>query len=144
MTRNHIVIDAAPSKVYDVLMDASCYPRWVVGAKDLRGTDPGWPRKGTRFHHRVGAGIANLEDWSRIVDKKPNRRVVLDAQFRPLGAAKITLDLRPKARGSKTHVTMTEQPKGPVRWVWNPVASAGLKARNALSLRRLRRLVASR
>lgn len=145
MTRNQIVMDAPPARVYDVLLDASSYPKWVVGAKGLRDVDAQWPRKGSRFHHRVGPPLLNIDDNTKIVDKRTNRRVVLEARFRPAGVAQITMDLRPRSRGRKTLVTMIEKPTGgPVRWLWNPASRFGVKARNAISLRRLRALVASR
>jgi uncharacterized protein YndB with AHSA1/START domain len=145
VTRNQIVIDARPEVVYDTLLDPTTYPKWVVGAKDLRGVDRQWPRKGSHFHHRVGLPLLNIADNTKIVDKEPNRRIVLEARFRPAGVAKITLQLRPKSRGRKTLVTMTEKlTGGPLRRAWNPATRLGLKARNAVSLRRLRALVASR
>ncbi len=145
MTRNQILIDAPPEAVYETLLDPAAFPKWVVGAKDVRDVDAHWPREGSRFHHRVGVPPLTLDDNTKILDKKPNRRVVLEARFRPLGVAKITMQLRPKSRGRKTLVTMTERPiGGPARFVWNPVTRLGLKARNAVSLRRLRALVASR
>jgi uncharacterized protein YndB with AHSA1/START domain len=145
VTRNQILIDAPAAKVYETLLDPTAFPRWVVGAKNLRGVDPEWPRKGSRFHHRVGPPLLHIDDNTKILDKEPNRRVVLEARFRPAGSARITLDLRPKARGRRTLVTMTEKPSGgPVRWIPHPITDAGLKVRNAVSLRRLRALVTSR
>jgi uncharacterized protein YndB with AHSA1/START domain len=145
MARNEIVIDAPPEKVYEVLMDPSAFPQWVVGAKQLRGVDRKWPRNGARFHHKVGAGPVTLADSTKILEKKENRRVVLEVRIRPVGVGKVTLDLKPKQRRRKTKVVMTEDlTRGPASWVRRPIRSAAISARNAVSLRRLRRLVASR
>lgn len=145
MARNHIVIDAPPDAVYDVLTDAHAYPEWVVGAKAIRGVDRGWPRTGTRMHHKVGAGLLDIEDETRIVGKRRHRRVELEVKIRPVGIGHVVLDLKPKAGGRRTKVTMTERlTDGPAGHLWNPVLSAAIRVRNAISLRRLRRLVASR
>ncbi len=145
MARNEIVIDAPPEQVYEVLLDPSAYPKWVVGAKQLRGVDRRWPRKGARFHHTIGAGPVALDDSTKLLEKKPNRRVVLEVRIRPVGVGKVAIDLKPKRRGRKTKVVMTEDlTRGPASWVRRPITSAAISARNAVSLRRLRRLVASR
>jgi uncharacterized protein YndB with AHSA1/START domain len=145
MARNEIVIDAPPEQVYETLLDANAYAEWVVGAKKVRGVDRSWPRKGSRFHHKVGVGPAELADSTKLLEKKPNSRVVLEVRIRPLGVGTVALDLRPKHRGRKTKVVMTERlTGGPLAWVRNPSLTLGIAARNAVSLRRLRRLVASR
>jgi uncharacterized protein YndB with AHSA1/START domain len=145
MARNRIVIDASPEAVYDVLMDANAYGHWVVGAHEIRRADRRWPRVGSRFHHRVGTRAVNIDDSSKLLEKQRNRRIVLEARFRPLGVAHVALDLEPKARGRRTKVTMNEEVvSGPGRRLWKPLVDASVKARNAIALRRLRDLVASR
>jgi uncharacterized protein YndB with AHSA1/START domain len=145
MARNEIMIDAPPEKVYEVLLDPSAYPQWVVGAKQLRGVDRKWPRTGGRFHHKVGAGAVTLNDSTKLLEKKENRRVVLEVRIRPVGVGKVAIDLKPKRRGRRTKVVMTEDlMRGPASWVRGPIRSAAISVRNAISLRRLRRLVASR
>jgi uncharacterized protein YndB with AHSA1/START domain len=144
VSRNEIVIDAPPEDVYATLLDPSTYPKWVVGAKDVRAVDRRWPRRGARFYHKVGAGPAEIKDNTKLIDKEPNKRVVLEVRFRPVGVGTVAIDLKPKHRGRKTKVVMREQmTRGPVAWIRNPMVTIGLKARNAVSLRRLRRLVAS-
>jgi uncharacterized protein YndB with AHSA1/START domain len=145
MARNEIVIDEPPEKVYEVLLDPSAYPQWVVGAKQLRGVDRKWQRTGARFHHKVGAGAATLNDSTKLLEKKQNRRIVLEVRIRPVGVGKVAIDLKPRRRGRRTRVVMTEDlTRGPASWVRRPIRSAAISARNAVSLRRLRRLVASR
>jgi uncharacterized protein YndB with AHSA1/START domain len=145
MARNEIMIDAPPAQVYEVLLEPSAYPKWVVGAKQLRGVDRRWPRTGARFHHKVGAGAVTLNDSTKLLEKKENRRVVLEVRIRPAGVGKVAIDLKPRRRGRRTKVVMTEDlTRGPASWVRRPIRSAAISARNAISLRRLRRLVASR
>ena len=144
MARNEIVIDAPPSDVYATLLDVQNYPKWVVGAKRLRKVDSSWPRRGSRFSPKVGAGPVEMAAKTQLVEKQENRLVVLSVQMRPLLTAIVRVALKPKARGRKTRVVMTEDATGgPVAWFKNPLTTAAIAARNALSLRRLRRLVAS-
>lgn len=144
MARNEIVIEAPPARVYDTLLDPSTYPKWVVGAKHLRGVDVNWPRRGARFHHRVGVGPAQLADNTKLLDTIRDRRVVLEVRIRTLAKGVVSFDLKPKSRGRKTKVVMTEHlTEGPLSWLHHPFVSAGIAVRNAISLRKLRRLVAS-
>ncbi len=144
MTTNRITMPVAPDAVFAVLFDADEYARWVVGAKKIRGTDPNWPAEGSRFHHTVGAGPANIDDSSKILVADPPRRFQLEVRFRPGGVALVTIDVEPRPDGGSL-VTMHEQPtSGPVRRWWSPILSAVMHVRNALSLRRLRRLAVAR
>jgi uncharacterized protein YndB with AHSA1/START domain len=145
MSRNTVVIRARPDAVFDVLTDAEAYGFWVVGAKEIRGTDRRWPRRGSRFHHSVGAGPATIKDTSKVLDIKRDRRLVLEARVRPFGTAVVELDLKPVKRGKATKVTMYEEPRrGPWRFVWGPVFDTAVHLRNAVALQRLRRLAETR
>jgi hypothetical protein len=145
MAKNSVRIHAAPEDVYAVLNDADAYPRWVVGAKRLRGTDPEWPEPGSRFHHEIGAGPAVLKDTSKILRKRKNRAIDLEVRFRPAGVAHVQLRLRPVRKGRATIVTMRERATaGPAAWLWSWPLDAGVHVRNGWSLRRLRRLVEKR
>ena len=145
MSRNHITIDAPPECVYEVLTDAEAYGDWVVGAKQIRGVDRRWPHRGAAFHHRVGAGPFELRDESKILEAKENRRLVLEVRVQPLGEAHVIVDLRPRSRGRRTRVTLTEYPTaGPARHALGLPLQAATHARNAWSLRRLRRIAERR
>ena len=142
MPRNDIVIDAPPAAVYKTLLEAESYPRWVVGAKKLRGSDRSWPRRNSRFHHRVGVGPLTLDDSTKLIDSVPDKRVVLEVRIRPVGLGRVRLDLAPRRRGKRTKVVMTERPTGgPWKWFGRPLTNVAIRGRNAVSLRRLRRLV---
>jgi uncharacterized protein YndB with AHSA1/START domain len=140
--RNDILIDAPPSRVYETLLDAEAYPRWVLGAKQLRGTDDTWPKPKSRFHHKVGVGPLSLADNTKLLETERDRRVVLEVRIRPLGVGRVRFDLKPRRRGRSTKVVMTERPTGgPWAWFARPWTNLGIRVRNAISLRRLRRVV---
>ena len=142
MTTNRVEIDAPPHDVFAILMDADKYADWVVGAKRVRATDPNWPEVGSRFHHTVGPPLAELDDSSKLIERRDDERVVLEVRFRPIGVAVVAIDLEPTNRGRSTRVTMTERPKsGPVRSLWFRPLDLAVHFRNVLSLRRLARLV---
>ena len=103
-----------PERVFKVLTDAEAYPRWVVGAKQIRAVDAGWPAPGTAFHHSVGAGPASLDDATTVVELDSPRRMVLKGRARPLGTMAIVLDVR--RAGDDTEITITENGE-----VYNPI-----------------------
>ena len=143
MAVNHVRIDAPPDAVFAVLADADAYAEWVVGAKEIRSSDPEWPNVGARFHHSIGAGDATIDDSSVVLACEPNRRLELEVRFRPAGVAHVDLELDPQ--GASTIVTMREvATRGPARKAWGAVLNAATYVRNAWALRRLRRLVERR
>jgi uncharacterized protein YndB with AHSA1/START domain len=140
VTTNAVESKASPHDVYLVLIDARAYPRWVLGAKRVRAVDPTWPAVGARFHHTIGAPTVDIDDSTKIVELVADRRVVLEARFRPLGTAVVTIDLDP-LEGGRTRITMSEAPRsGPIRKWWSIPLATSTGLRNAVSLRRLARL----
>jgi hypothetical protein len=139
----HIVIRVPADAVFDVLTDPGCYPRWVVGARDVRGADPEWPRDGASFHHSVGVWPFQIHDSTTLVHAERPGLVVLRARAWPLGEADVRLDL--EQRGRLTRVTIHETPaEGPGRAVWRGPVVALTTLRNRWSLARLKRLVEKR
>ena len=139
MSRNVACFSVAPERVFAVLADPECYDDWVVGAQDIRGADPGFPAPGTRIHHRVGFGPITVEDHTLVLESAPPHRLVLKAKARPLGTAKVVMDIQPEGSGSR--VTMIEDPADPLtRFVFNPLTHLLVRGRNAESLRRLQQL----
>jgi uncharacterized protein YndB with AHSA1/START domain len=138
-------VNARPADVFEVLTDPDAYGFWVVGAKRVRGHDRRWPRRGSRFHHTVGVGPAQLSDHSKVVDIQQDKRLVLEARVRPFGSAIVDLRLKPKRHGTATKVTMRETAqRGPAKRVWSPLLDGLMHARNAVALRRLKRLTEAR
>ena len=143
MARNAALIDASADTVFDVLTDPDDYPRWVVGASDIRDVDSDWPAAGTAFHHRVGLGPLTLADRTTVLEIERPRRLVLQARARPAGTARITLQLEPSGAG--TRVTLVEDPGDLLtRLVFTPLVHLAVRVRNAESLRRLKRLAEQR
>jgi uncharacterized protein YndB with AHSA1/START domain len=145
MAGNEIVIEAAPSDVFDVLVDPQAYIDWVVGSKDIRDVDEGWPTPGTRFHHTLGAGPFTLKDTTKVLRFERPSLLELEVRFRPAGVGVVRLDLEPAYSGRCTRVRLTEtfERGAAARW-WSPGLDQLTRIRNAWSLRRLRRIVLER
>ena len=144
MARNETDIRARPEDVWAVLVDPHAYPDWVVGARRIRHVEDGWPRPGTAFHHEVGTWPLRVKDNTKVRELVEPTRLVLEARARPAGVAAVTVLL--EDRGAEgTHVVLLEEPiGGPAKLVPKPVMDALTHARNAESLRRLRRVVEER
>jgi uncharacterized protein YndB with AHSA1/START domain len=132
-------VAALPDRVFAVLADGWTYEQWVVGCKEIRDVDAGWPAPGATFHHSVGMGPITVRDTTTVIESDPGRRIVLRARARPAGVARVEIDLAEHDRG--TQVTMLERPvSGPPALMHNPVQEWLIDRRNRESLRRLRRL----
>ena len=143
MALNEIHIDAPPERVFEVLADWRSYGEWVVGSRYIRGSDPGFPAAGTRFHHQVGIGPLNLNDHTQVLEVDQPRKLILKAKARPLGTAVVDLELKREAGG--TRVYMREDPGDPLTaFVFMPLTHLLVRGRNAESLQRLKRLAEER
>ncbi len=145
MSRASITVDAPPSRVFDVLSDPESYGQWVVGSKEVRDADPEFPAPGTRFHHTIGFGPLTVSDHTVVEELKRPQRIKLRAKARPIGTAKVTLELKRKGR-SKTRVTMIEDPADPLSALafFHPLMLLLMRGRNEESLRRLSDVAAGR
>jgi uncharacterized protein YndB with AHSA1/START domain len=134
-------IDAPLERVFSALCDPRTYPQWLIGAKEIRAVDDGWPEPGTRFHHRVGiVGPLTVADNTRSLELDAPRRLVLEVRARPLGRGRVTFTLGPAgtsgSAGSGTEVVVEERPIGALsgfRAFLDPM----LTARNTASLQKL-------
>jgi len=143
MAENSIRVDAGPDAVFAVLDDVCAYPRWVVGARRIRAVDASWPAVGSKFHHALGTEVAELHDSSKVLERDPPRRLVLEVRFRPTGVARV--DIQVAAHGTGSTITIVEHPTcGPVARLPRLVVEPLLGLRNAVALRRLRREVERR
>jgi uncharacterized protein YndB with AHSA1/START domain len=139
MARDHMFIDAPRERVFAILSDASTYAEWVVGSRAIRRADGSWPARGTRFAHTVGLPPLTIDDETEVIDADPPARLELHAKARPLPTAHVRLMLEPE--GSGTRVTMVEDLANPLlNLLGGPVVHAAMRARNRISLRRLKRL----
>lgn len=143
MAHNEIDVDAPPEAVYSVLADPRSFARWVVGSREIRRADPGWPAPGTAFDHRVGIGPLTVADHSEVLDSTPGQQLRLLVKARPFTRAHVLLRLEPRAAG--THVTMDENPADlRSRLFMNPLTDPLVRLRNKESLRRLKALAEGR
>ena len=138
MARNEIDIDATPEHVFSVLSDARNYGHWVVGSSEIRDQDAAFPAKGSRFHHKVGWGPLKVKDHTEVLESDPPRLLVLRARARPMGTARVRLELHPRG-ATGTHVVMEEDPADPLTAiVFNPLTHLLVRGRNVESLQRLK------
>ena len=143
MARNQTFIDASPEEVFEVLADPDSYGEWVVGSKEIRDAEPEWPAQGSRFHHTVGLGPLTIRDHTSVEELERPRRLVLRAKTRPIGAARVELQLEPEGTG--TRVTMLEDSEGGFAGgLLAPAMGLLARGRNVESLRRLKDLAESR
>lgn len=143
MSKNEMLVGVPPEVVFAVLADPHAYSDWVVGAKRIRKYDRHWPEPGTSFHHTVGLGPIATRDKTTVVSIDMPRRLVLRARAMPAGVAEVAIDVWPDDAGSR--VVIAERPlAGLGKMLYNPLLDLLIRARNAESLRRLRRIAEGR
>jgi uncharacterized protein YndB with AHSA1/START domain len=143
MARNVVTFPVPVKQVFAVLADPETYAYWVVGSDSIRDADASWPAVGSKLHHRVGIGPLKLNDNTEVLEVIEPVHLVLQARARPLGTARVILDLIDL--GNRTQVTMVEGPGDRFsRLLHNPVTDFLLRRRNDEALRRLERLAVER
>jgi uncharacterized protein YndB with AHSA1/START domain len=139
MAHNEIHIGVPPKDVFAVLSDPRSFARWVVGSREIRRADPGWPGIGTAFDHRVGIWPFTLSDNSEVVQCESPSLLKLLVKARPFSRAYVTLTLKPANGG--TALSMDEfAADSRSRLFFNPLTDPLIHIRNNLSLRRLKAL----
>ena len=128
----------SPAALFDVLVDPTTYPKWLVGAKHIREISPDWPAPESWFKHTVGFGPLAIPDRTTLRDVEAPIMLELLVRARPAIEAVVRFDVVPKADGCL--LRMTETPAGLYKFV-SPLAQPLIRARNERSLRRLRDLV---
>lgn len=140
---NERFMPVPPQAVWDALADPDSYGFWVVGSKAIRDADPAWPAPGSRFHHTIGVGPFTVRDHTQSLEAQAPHLLTLRAKARPLGTARVTMEMTPMDAG--TLVRMTETPDGPTAVLaLNPLVHLFTKARNTESLMRLEELALRR
>jgi hypothetical protein len=121
---------ASRSQVWAVMADGWTYSQWVVGNSRMRAVDPDWPAPGSRIHHSVGVWPFLLNDSTVVEVCVPTRELVLLAQGRPFGKARIRLTLQDRPGGG-CRIEMFEAPvTPPMSWVPDRAALAAAFPRN--------------
>lgn len=143
MSRNRIQLPAPPEKVFDVLIDPYSFPKWVFGAKRIRGVDPDWPRPGSAFYHASGAGgELTVKDKTELITMNPPSSLVLQAYLRPLGIVRIRILLESGRLAGTTLLTIREAPAPGTRLrKVKRLLDPALAARNRKSLKCLDKLI---
>jgi uncharacterized protein YndB with AHSA1/START domain len=137
-------VPTPPDSVWAVLADPRSYEEWVVGSDVIRDADPTWPAPGSKIHHRVGVGPIKINDNTEVLESEPARRLALQARTRPLGTARIVIELEPEGP-ARTRVRMSEEPGDPISRIFhNPLFDKLMEKRNVESLRRLGEMAAQR
>jgi uncharacterized protein YndB with AHSA1/START domain len=132
--------EVRPERVYAVLVDAAAYPRWLIGAQEVRGVEDGWPAPGSGFHHVVGVGPFRVKGRTAVLAAEPPWCVALEAGVGWLGSLQVEFVLRDER--TSTVLGVTERARsGLVRHVWRlggaPLMRRLLWGRNHLSLQQL-------
>src|SRR6476619_5326627 len=138
MAENELEIDAPPERVWGVLAQPERYDERVVGAQEVRDADETWPAAGYALHHRTGVGPLTVDDETRVVEADPPRRLVLRAKAKSLGEFEVEIELEEGTARKTTvriHERAVEGAAAPV-----PGSDTAIKARNTISLRRLKEL----
>lgn len=140
MATNRQHIRAPIDVVFDVVVEPRTYPEWLVGARDIRAVDAGWPTPGTQFHHRVGvAGPLTVADTTLSLRVERPRLLELEVRVRPFGRGRVVFTLTPLA-DDRTEVVIDETPIGSLR-TFTPLFEFPTALRNGRSLQRLAGLV---
>jgi len=136
MARNVRIFQCSPDAVWRVLSNGWLYPSWVVGASRMRRVDDAWPEAGATLQHSVGTWPALLDDETVVLECDRPHRLVLRAKGWPVGEARVTIDLKPRGKG--TIVRIQEQAEsGPARLIPRPIRDLLLYWRNTETLHRL-------
>ncbi|ORB30051.1 SRPBCC family protein [Mycolicibacterium parafortuitum] len=121
---------ASRQRVWAVLADGWTYSQWVVGNSRMRAVDPDWPAPGSTIHHSIGVWPALINDSTVVESCIPERELVLVANGRPFGKARITLRLHDLDDGGCL-IEMAEVPaSAPMTWLPDRIALAGVFPRN--------------
>lgn len=124
----HTVHQPRP-EVFRALVTPETYPDWLVGARDIRAVDDGWPAVGTAFHHRVGlVGPLKVADLSKVIAIEEDRLLSLEVRAQPFGRGRATFRLSdaPQGDGPATIVELEEVPIGmlaPARPLLDPLTA---------------------
>lgn len=137
MAENEIMIDASPDEVWAVLADPQTFDDWVLGAQNVRDADDSWPAVGSRLLHSTGVGPLTVDDETLVEEAVPPTRLVLLAKVGPVGAFRVTLELR--GADGRTKLFMQEDPVGGIA-AHTPGTDSAIAARNAISLGKLKEL----
>ncbi|MGE2731286.1 SRPBCC family protein [Mycolicibacterium vaccae] len=121
---------ASRQRVWEVIADGWTYSQWVVGNSRMRAVDPHWPEPGSTIHHSIGVWPAVINDSTLVESSTPGEELVLIANGRPFGKARITLRLQDLPDGG-CRIEMAEVPvSAPMKWLPHSLSLALAFPRN--------------
>ena len=121
---------ASRDRVWEVIADGWTYSQWVVGNSRMRAVDPEWPEPGSTIRHSVGVWPVLLDDSTVSVECIPGEKLVMIANGRPFGKARITLVLS-DVDGGGCRIEMAEVPiTPPLNWLPKRASLAAAFPRN--------------
>lgn len=139
MAHTEIDIAVPPERVFAVLANPRSFARWVVGSREIRRADPGWPEVGTAFDHTVGMWPLALGDHSEVAECSRPELLKLLVKARPFSRAYVTLRLVPQGPGTRLSIDEGAADRRS-RILFNRLTDPLLRIRNRVSLRRLKAL----
>jgi uncharacterized protein YndB with AHSA1/START domain len=143
MAMVNVLVRCPPEQVWEILADGRSYVDWVVGTREIRSVDDGWPALGTALRYTVGAGPVSLRGSTTVRRVEPGRQLGLEADGGVLGTARIVIDLIPW--GEDTVVVLDEHPlRGPGYRFHNALSDAFLLIRGRPMVKKLARLAEAR
>lgn len=135
---------ASRQRVWDTIADGWTYSQWVVGNSRMRAVDSNWPEPDSAIHHSIGIWPAVINDTTVVLSAVPAHELVLLANTRPFGKARITLRLFDLDDGG-CRIEMAEVPAvAPLSWLPDTVSLAAAFPRNRECLWRLAALAERR
>ncbi|MEY2424583.1 MAG: hypothetical protein QOI61_155 [Actinomycetota bacterium] len=133
------LVEAPRDDVFNFVANPETYPKWLVGAQQIRDVDDDFPEPGAAFEHSVGASPeVSVDDSTVVIEAHGHRQLVLEAHVGPI-KAKVEFDF--VRRGEQTEIVMRERPMGPAQAL-TPLIRPMLALRNRVSMQRLARCVA--
>ncbi|MEV6764046.1 SRPBCC family protein [Streptomyces sp. NPDC051105] len=141
MAVHHQLIRRSPQAVWGVLADPARYGEWVVGPSGSMPLDQAWPAVGSRLLYTMRLGPWSADGVTTVRHQEPGSELELEASFKPLGTARIFLQLRPWGE-EETLVICDEHPlRGLGGTLHNAATEALFLVRHRGMLARLARLV---
>jgi Polyketide cyclase / dehydrase and lipid transport len=121
---------ATRQQVWDIIADGWTYSQWVVGNSRMRAVDADWPAVGSRIQHSIGVWPFLINDVTEVLECRPQEELVLLANTRPFGRARISLRLSDTPDGG-CRIEMAEVLVGaPLGWLPNQLISVAVTPRN--------------
>ncbi|MFD9355733.1 SRPBCC family protein [Streptomyces sp. NPDC060031] len=140
MAVRHQLIRRPPRAVWAVLADPTLYGEWVAGPSESTPLDATWPEPGSRLRYTVPLGPWSAEGVTTVRHRETGKELELEASFKPLGTARIFLQLRPW--GEETLIVCDEHPlRGLGGTLHNPGIEVLLQLRHRGMLARLAKVV---